>query len=203
MNVILTAILSYLLLYRYFALFAITFLATLIVPLPSNTSILASGAFAEQGFLNIYTVIFIGLLGYVSGDLVGFWVSRVFGREFLVKVGLKKVLESKKFLNLEKYFTDRAGRVIIITRFITELGPLTNILAGLSDIKFRKYFFYEFLGECLDVLIFVIVGYLLGTQWQSVSNYIGFGGLAIVFVSVAFIFSRVYFKDFKKDIEKV
>ena len=56
MNVILTAILSYLLLYRYFALFAITFLSALIAPLPSNTSMLASGAFAEQGFLNIVKV---------------------------------------------------------------------------------------------------------------------------------------------------
>jgi len=203
MNVILTAILSYLLLYRYFALFAITYLAALIAPLPSNTSMLASGAFAEQGFMNIYTVIFIGLLGYVLGDLTGFWVARIFGREFLVKIGLKKALESKKFLNLEKFFTDRAGKVIIITRFITELGPLTNILAGLSDIKFRKYFFYEFIGECLDVFTFVIAGYFLGTQWQSVSNYIGSGGLAVVLILAAYIFTRIYFKDFRKNIEKI
>ncbi|MGB8816234.1 MAG: DedA family protein [Minisyncoccia bacterium] len=198
MSAIITVIISYLFLYRYFTIFAITFLAALIVPLPSNISILVAGAFAEQGFFNIYFVIIVGLLGNVLGDLTGFWVSRIFGREFLNKIGLRKALESKKFLNLEKFFTDRAGRLIIITRFITELGPLTNILAGLSDIKFSRYFFYEFLGEFLDVFAFVIVGYILGTSWQNASNFMGFGGTVIIFVSVSYIFSRTYFKDFKE-----
>ena len=193
-SAILSTTLSYLLLYNYVAIFAITYLASLLIPLPSDTALLASGAFAGQGYLNIYLVLFVALVGSVLGDLTGFIVARRYGREFLMKIGLRKMIMSKKFTNLEKFIADNSGPTIFITRFIGQIGPLVNILSGLSEMPFRKFLLYEVLGTSADVLSLGIAGYFLGSAWQNLTEVIEFAGIGLVVIIIGFVFSRIYFR---------
>ena len=198
MSYILSAILSYLLLYKYVAIFAITYLASVLLPLPSDTALLAAGAFAGQGFLNIYLVLFVALAGSVLGDLTGFIVSRLYGREFLLKIGLRKVITSTKFFNLEKFISDNSGSTIFISRFIGQIGPLVNILTGLSKMTFKKFLLYEVLGTLTDVLALGLAGYFLGSAWQNLTEVIEIVGVGLVVIFVAIMFSRVYFRNLNK-----
>jgi membrane protein DedA with SNARE-associated domain len=198
MNAILSVTLSYLLLYKYAALFAITFLASILLPLPSDTTILATGAFAGQGYLNIYLVIFLAFAGSILGDIAGFIISRRYGKEFLKKIGLRKMIESRKFTSLEKFIDKNSGPTIFITRFIGQLGPLVNILSGLSDdISYKKFLFYATIGEFMNVIILSIAGYFLGNEWQNFTFVIEFVGIGIIVLILAFIFSRMYFRRLK------
>ena len=49
MSSILSPLLSFLLLYKYVGLLVFTFADAVILPLPGNTILLATGAFASQG----------------------------------------------------------------------------------------------------------------------------------------------------------
>ena len=197
MNAILSFILSYLLLYKYPALFAITYLASILLPLPSDTALLAAGAFAGQGFLNIYLVISVALVGSVLGDFTGFIVARKYGREFLMKIGLRKMIMSEKFKNLEKFIADNSRSTIFITRFIGQIGPLVNILAGLSEMPLRKFLFYEILGTATDVVVISLAGYFLGSAWQNLTTVIELVGVGLIVVAVAIVFSKIYFRKLK------
>ena len=53
MTAILSALLSYLLLYKYFAIFVLVFAGSFIVPLPGNAMLFAMGAFSSQGYMNL------------------------------------------------------------------------------------------------------------------------------------------------------
>ncbi len=197
MNVFLSAILSYLLLYKYTALFVITFLASLLLPLPSDTALLATGAFAGQGFLNIYVVIFLALGGSILGDIAGFLIARRYGKEFLMKIGLRKMIASEKFISLEKFIDKNYGPTIFITRFIGQLGPLVNILSGLSDITFKEFFSYAVAGEFTNTIILGVAGYFLGSEWEDFTLVIEFAGVAIIVMIIAFIFGKMYFGKLK------
>ena len=96
MTSLISGLLAYLLLYKYITLFIVCYLAALLIPLPSNTSLLAASAFASQGYLNIYIVIAVALAANVLGDITGFLLARRFGKEFLMKVGFKKIILSKR-----------------------------------------------------------------------------------------------------------
>src|SRR5580692_11145941 len=83
MNAALGAFLSFLLLYKYIALFAFIFFSAVILPLPDNSILLATGAFASQGYFGFWTSLLVALAANVAGDYVGYLLARHWGRAAL------------------------------------------------------------------------------------------------------------------------
>jgi len=169
MTFIITSVLSFLLAYRYFSLFVITFFAAFIFPLPSNLSVLTAASFTNQGVFNIYFVIGIALLGNIAGDLLMYGLAYRYGKRTLEKISI-----FKRFFNSPKYdyYTDKVNRyapiTIIISRFVTEANPIVNIICGIVPVPFFQYLKFELIGEVLDVLVFALAGFFLGSQGLTV-----------------------------------
>jgi membrane protein DedA with SNARE-associated domain len=70
---------------------------------------------------------------------------------------------------------------VYLTRFlITALAVPTNLIAGGSGIQFRRFLLYDSLGELTWVILYGGLGYLFGSQWELVSDFISnFGGLIL------------------------
>ncbi len=193
MSLIISATLSYILFYKYIALFVIAYLAALLLPLPSNTSLLAAGAFASQGYMDIYIVLLVAFLANILGDLTGFIISRLYGKEFLMKIGLKKMMLSKKYTDIEKFIFKNSRMTIFVTRFFGQIGPLVNILAGLSqEISFKRFFIYGSAGEFVYAVGLGLIGYFLGSTWQNLSPVITPIGIGFTIIVIIFVFSKLY-----------
>lgn len=154
----------------------ILFLAAVGMPLPASILLVAAGAFSQQGFLDLPSIAIFGLLGAIAGDAISFgmgfyaknWVDHRFGR-------------SPTWRNAERAFDRRAGLAIYLTRFlITALAIPTNLIAGGSGIRFRRFMIYDSLGELTWIVLYGGLGYLFGSQWELVSDFISnFGGLIL------------------------
>jgi membrane protein DedA with SNARE-associated domain len=158
-------------------LFAVfLFLGALGIPIGASALVIAAGAFSQQGILDWSVTAILGLTGAVAGDAVSFgigfyakhWLDHRFGR-------------SPAWRNAQKSFDSRAGLAIYLTRFlITALALPTNLIAGGSGIKFRRFIAYDSLGELTWILLYGGLGYLFGSQWELVSDFISnFGGLIL------------------------
>jgi membrane protein DedA with SNARE-associated domain len=187
--------LSYLLVYKYLVLFLLNFLAALIFPIPASAVLIAAGAFSSQGYFDFRQVFIFGLLGNVLGDISGYLISFYFGRDFLIRIGLKRFLNSKGFVGLENNFIDHAPAAIFFSRFlITALGTPVNILSGLSKISFKKFFLYEFPGEIIYVLALSGLGYIFGIEWESIYGVVeDLTGITII-IALIIVASIFYFK---------
>jgi len=194
MNSLLTATLSYLLLYKYIALFLIVYLSSIFIPLPENTALMAMGAFAGQGYMNIYLILLVAIVGNILGDLTGFILARRYGKEFLIKIGLRKVIISKNYINLEKFIDKNYVPTIFISRFIGQIGPIVNILSGLSDISFNKFLIYDSIAEFIYVSILSLSGYFLGGAWQDTTKTIEYASIGIILIITGLFLSKRYFK---------
>jgi membrane protein DedA with SNARE-associated domain len=189
------ALVSYILLYKYVALFGISFIAALLIPLPSNTTLIAAAAFAGQGYLNIYTVLGTALAANILGDVVGFFIAQTYGKKFLMRIGLAKLITSPRYYELETFMINHCGKTIFTTRFFGGVGPLVNILTGLSkEVSFKKFLTYGIPGECVYVLSLGLPGFFLGSSWQnlivsleSVSSVLAF---ALVAYGIYYFFIR-------------
>jgi membrane protein DedA with SNARE-associated domain len=152
------------------------FLGALGFPVGASVLVIAAGAFSQQGILDWPVAAFLGLIGAVIGDAVSFgigfyakdWVDKKFGG-------------SPAWRSAEETFDRRAGLAIYLTRFlITALAVPTNLIAGGSGIQFRRFMFYDSLGEATWILLYGGLGYLFGSQWELVSTFISnFGGLTL------------------------
>ena len=189
--------LSYLLIYKYLVLFLVSFLAALIFPLPASSMLVAAGAFSSQDYFNLKYVLLVALLGNVVGDIVGYFVSYYLGKNFLMRIGLKKIINSEGFIILEKKFVAHAASAIFFSRcLITALGSTVNILAGLSKISFKKFFLFDFSGEVIYVLSLCGLGYIFGIEWKSIYEIIE--DFSEIIIIIALIGAMVIFYFWKK-----
>lgn len=163
--------LSLLLLYKYAALFLITFLASVLLPLPASALLLAAGAFAFQGYFNFGEVIAAGFLGAVTGDSTGYFLARAWGKEVLEKIGFRRLIHSSRFSEMENDFSRHASTFVFLTRFlVTWLGSIINIISGLTEFSVKKFLFFDITGEFIYALLFAGIGYVFADAWQSVSG---------------------------------
>lgn len=171
--------LTFVLVYKYVALFGIAFTAAFLVPIPASTTLTAAAAFASQRYLNIYAVLSVALAGNICGDWLGYILARRYGEELLIKIGFRRILNSKKYKSVQEYILDFPYTVIYFSRFLTEIGPAVNILSGLAKVPYKTYLIFEVLGESSYVLLFGLAGYYLGGQWENNLAFITKSGLTM------------------------
>ncbi len=173
MNSVVQAILPYLLLYKYYAIFTITFVAALAFPVPPGTLLMASAAFASQGYMSFTLVVVIGSLGNIAGDNLGYWLARLYGRKLLMKIGFfRKILESERYASIQDRIEKKPGFFILATRFEVFSNLAGNLICGLAKVPYGKYLLFESIGEIAQVLAYASIGYFLGDNWQYVSGLI-------------------------------
>jgi len=180
-------ILPFVLLYKYWALFGITFVAALVLPVPPGTLIMATSAFAYQGYFDFKLVLLSAIAGNILGDNVGYWLARKYGVTVLSRIGFKKILASDKFKQVERLVRRRPGFILFISRFEVFTNLSVNIIAGLSRVPYRKYVWYVAIGEICQVTLYGSIGYFFGSNWERIGAAIGHTFLVIIVVLIAIV----------------
>lgn len=158
-------------------LFALTlFLGAVGLPVGASVMVIAMGAFIQQGYFEWELMAVLGLLGAVLGDGLSFGMG-YYGKGWVQK----KITTRPAWSNALTQFNNRAGAAIFLTRFlITALAIPTNLIAGSSGYPFRRFMLYDILGEAVWVFGYGGLGYLFGSQWELVSEFLSdFGGLLL------------------------
>ena len=189
MENILTTLLSYLLLYKYIALFAVAFSAAVIIPLPTDSVLVAIGAFAFHDYFSFWLAFLVTVIAEVSGDMLDYYLARKFGHVVLKEKYAKKY---SFFTRLEDYFHKYTGLTIFFSRFVGIISPLTNFLSGFERIDARVFLFYDILGNAVDTVLLLSVGYFIGDNWENFSGQIGLVGTIIGILLVAFVIYQMY-----------
>jgi membrane-associated protein len=167
-------ILPYILLYKYWALFVVTFLSSLAIPIPAGTLLVASSAFASQGYFNFIVVLLVVIVANIIGDNICYWIARIYGRRIFDYFRFtRKVIESKNFKLIEAKLRQRPGFIIFISRFEAIATLTVNGVCGISKVPYRKFLLYEAIGAVGDALLYGLIGFLFGDSWEAVNKLIG------------------------------
>lgn len=158
-------------------LFGVTlFLGAMGIPLPASLMVIAVGSFSQQGYFSVWPMALVGLLSAILGDAISFSMGH-YAKDWVQK----KISQSAAWGNAQNTFQRSAGPAIFLTRFlITALAVPTNLIAGGSGYKFRRFMIYDLLGETVWILLYGGLGYAFGSQWEAVGDFISnFGTLVL------------------------
>jgi len=184
MSYTLGLILSFILLYKYVALFILIFLSAIILPIPSNAMEIVVGVFCNQSYLDFTTSLIVSFTASVLGDSCGYYLTWRYGQKAWDKFAKKP---TKSLDLVKKYLHKYASWTIIISRFSNAVGIIVNLFCGFSKLSFKKFILADIAGNFLNVLAMLLIGYIVGEYWDeaaSVVNWIG-TGLAIALVLFA------------------
>ncbi len=161
----------------------ILFLGALGFHVGASVVVIAAGAFSQQGILPWTTTALIGLIGALAGDTLSF------GMGYYAKDWTQRRFENSPiWTNASVSFQQHAGLAIFLTRWlITAIAIPTNLIAGSSGYKFSHFMTYDIPGEIVWIGLYGGLGYLFGSQWELVNDFLtNFGGLVLGLVIAGF-----------------
>ncbi len=138
-----------------------------VVPLPEEAILLITGYFAFEGYLNIYTAIFVAFVSVILVENLFFYLGshgNYFFRRFVNG-------RAKKFA--ERQIGKHGPAAAFMARFIPGMRVLTPWVAATSGMRWRKFFFANAFGALIQAPLIVGIGYWLGPHVEK--------GLAFVF----------------------
>ncbi len=182
------------------------FLENIIPPIPSEIIMPLGGFLVFQGKLNLYILIFVGLIGTVLGAIPWYYLGR-----FLNEKKLANLIDSKgKFLgitsndlNKSKVWFDKYGVSLVFWgRLIPGIRTLISVPAGIELMPLKKFFIWTSLGSLIWVILLSLSGYIFGENYTIIESYINdFKVLLKPLLVVIIVF--IIFKFLKNIKEKV
>ncbi|MBW2095667.1 MAG: DedA family protein, partial [Deltaproteobacteria bacterium] len=151
----------------YVALGVSAFVENVFPPIPGDT-ITAFGAFLvgthRLSFLWVYTAT---TLGSIIGFLFLFWVGTYLGRAFFLERDYR-FFKARDILKAETWFQKYGYLLIVLNRFFPGIRSAIAVAGGISRLGFVRVAFLALISCSVWNLIWIWVGYSLGTNWASV-----------------------------------
>ena len=177
----------------YFALLIIAFLASALNIAPASPSLIAAGSLIAFGQLDYSLVFWFSLMGSILGDLLAYGLALRYGREVLMRFGFRRLLNSTKFLQIERFFTKNSSQTIFISRFfLTSFGPVVNLAAGLAKTDYKKFVICSLAGQIIYVFLLTGIGYFGARHWQYISNLYGYIASVLVIAAIYWLYRRFF-----------
>lgn len=169
----------------YVILFAIIFFETglVVTPfLPGDSVLFAAGAIAAISSLNIFTLLIIIYLAAVLGDTVNYHIGKKIGAKILEKKDIRFI--NKEYLKKAQDFYEKHGSMtIVIARFIPIIRTFAPFVAGIGEMKYKKFIPYNMIGGALWVSLFLCGGYFFGNL-SFIRNNFSYVLIAIIIISL-------------------
>lgn len=169
------------------------------LPVPGGIAVLAAAAAAGAGKgFNIWLVFLFGATGAIIGSLAGYWIGRRAGRVLLDRISGRLWFNWGHFRKAEYFFSRHGGSTIFWGRWISYLRLLTSLLAGVLEMDFHKFLFYNVFGGIVWAGSVSFIGYKFGKHLDVVERIIGDVGIGLLVVAMVilagyFVISKLFF----------
>jgi membrane protein DedA with SNARE-associated domain len=166
--------------YGYAVVFVGVFLENAGLPVPGETALLAGAALSRSGALFLPWVIATAIAAAIFGDNIGFLIGRRGGRALLNRFGSKLGLTPDRLVEFDRFFDKHGAKTVFIARFVTGLRVVGAVLAGASGLPWGRFLLYNATGAVAWATTFGAVGYFLAYSWETLEEWIGRSGLALL-----------------------
>jgi membrane-associated protein len=170
----------------YVVLVAIVFTETgLLVGffLPGDSLLITAGLVAAAGGLNIWWLNGLLIVAAVVGDSVGYTIGarmgpRLFTREQSLVFNPRHVERTRAF------YARHGAKTIVLARFVPIIRTFAPVVAGVGQMHYPRFLFYNAAGGIGWVASMTWAGYLLGSVIPNIGNYLHLVVAVVIVLSV-------------------
>ena len=164
-------------------LFATVFADQVGLPFPSFPVLLAAGALAGAGKMNLGMAVGLSVVACFVGDFIWYYLGRHRGRHVL-NVLCRISLEPDSCIRRTETFFERHGTWSLVTaKFFPGLSTVTPALAGLFGVSVERFLLYNGLGALIWTVAYIAPGYLFSDQLEQIAAQAArFGGSLVVLI---------------------
>ncbi len=155
------------------ALFGIVAIAALGAPLPITLLLIIAGSMVAQGAMNLWWVIAVAGAGSILGDQAGYAIGRWGGPKAIAR--LSRLLgQGVDLKGAEAKARAWGGPGIFVTRWLlSALGPWVNLASGAAAYPWRRFLFWDALGEITGAALYISIGRIFSDRVMAIDGVLG------------------------------
>jgi membrane-associated protein len=174
----------------YAILFLIVFAETglIVTPfLPGDSLLFAAGALGAAGVLDPLVASFVVLAAAIIGDAVNYSIGRSAGRQIVRRAETdprwRRWINPAYVARAHQFFERHGGKAIVLGRFMPIVRTFVPFVAGIGEMSYPSFAFYNVTGALIWVGVCVGAGYVFGNVPVVRDNF-SLVAIGIVVVSV-------------------
>jgi membrane protein DedA with SNARE-associated domain len=169
------------------------------IPFPSEIIMPLAGWFLIEdrghGLEYLFLAGFYGALGNLIGSLVAYYAGMWGGRPFLLRYG-RWVLITPREIDLADRWFSRYGEITVFaSRLLPVVRTFISLPAGIARMNIWRFSVLSFLGAYPWSMGLAWIGYLLGENWEDISNYMRPVSIpiavAVALLAAYFVYRRI------------
>jgi membrane protein DedA with SNARE-associated domain len=170
----------------YVLLAAWVFLEQVGLPLPSFPILLAAGALAGAGRLNFAVALCLGAFATLLADIFWYELGRRKGIKVLQWLCRISLEPDSCVRRTEGIFEKQGARSLILAKFLPGLSAVATPLAGIFQMRPRKFLLFDVVGALLWLLTYMGLGYFFSSQIEAIAERAkALGSWAVVLLILA------------------
>jgi len=161
---------EFLLHHGYVVLLAWVFAEQAGVPVPSLPLLLAAGALAGSHQLNFFASLFVVTFAAVSADSLWYQLGLRKGikvLQFLCKISIEP---DSCVRRTEGVFSKQGARSLIFAKFLPGLSTVAPPLAGVFQMRLRRFLIFDCAGSMLWAGTFLGLGYVFSGEIERIAE---------------------------------
>ncbi len=142
------------------------------IPLPSVPLLLACGAVARTGKLDVRLILLCGLLACLLADNIWFQLGRKRGGKVLRFICRISLEPDSCVRQTENLFLRYGMASLLVAKFVPGLNAVAAPLAGSSGARRARFLLFDSLGAIIWISAYVAVGYIFSSQLETVAAHV-------------------------------
>lgn len=152
--------------------------------LPGDSLLFTAGFLASQGYLDISILVALCFVAAVVGDSVGYAIGKKLGPKIFVRED-SFFFDKQHVHRAQAFYEKHGGKAITLARFIPIVRTFAPVVAGIGNMPYHTFFFYNIIGGLLWAVGLPLAGYFAGSMIPNVDRYLLPIILGIILLSIS------------------
>ena len=136
------------------------------VPIANNTLLLLTGALAALGYLNIWILIPVAIMGSISGACLAYIIGACGSRRTFLHVATILHVNRQKMDMTKRWFQKAGPWMIFFSRMTPYVRPFACFLGGITHLPFSRFCIAALSGSIIWCVLMLQIGMALGVRWH-------------------------------------
>jgi membrane protein DedA with SNARE-associated domain len=164
-------VLAFVVSHGYSLVFLWVFAEQAALPLPSIPILLASGALARTGQLQLAGILLCGLSACLLADNIWFQLGKRRGAKILRFICRISIEPDSCVRKTENLFVRFGLRSLLVAKFVPGLNAVAAPLAGASGVRVTQFLAFDSMGSLFWIGAYVAIGYVFSDQLEIAAAY--------------------------------
>jgi len=151
----------------YFGVFLAMAIESACIPLPSEIILPFTGYLVYTGHFQLWPATIAATAGNLFGGLLAYFVGFWGGRPFIKRYGHYFFIKERELAWTDRLFSKHGELTVLLGRILPVVRTFISLPAGIARMNPVKMAVYTVIGAFPWCLFLIIVGEILGENWDS------------------------------------